>query len=161
MAMNEKDLNKTASLGLIAFGCFALSACASLPNIKPLDQSAADQSYADRLPPQNLAPGKCGLFIWASDTGQKFIGFDTEGEVKLVLDNRTFNGRHIYGSEVNDLERSYKVKSAGGEPKDVSLSLVEDKEITEGTRYYGRLKSFTDEGWERLTPIIALYSCVS
>lgn len=153
-------INRQHSFGLL-MGLLTLPACASVPGSNQTEPSPPSQVFTDRLPPQNLAPGKCGLFIWAGGERQKFIGFETEGEIKLILGGETLEGRRVFETEESEFERSYEVKPFEGALKEVSLSLIEDREIAEGFRYSGRLKSQTDAGWERLTPVVALYSCVS
>lgn len=154
-------MNHFCSTMLMVFLSASLGACASLPEVPKADAETDRDSYTNRLPPQNLRPGTCGLFIWTADTSQTFIGFETDDRVKLILDGKRFEGRPIAKDGVNFPDRIYSLKHSDTGEIEIPVSLVEDKEIAEGTRYYGRIKSITENGWERLTPIVALYSCVS
>jgi hypothetical protein len=160
--MEVKPLRSTAFLGLLSL---SLIGCASLSEIRPETRNnktdISTKEYTDRLPPQKLPPGQCGLFIWTADTEQTFIGFETDDRVKLILEGQRLEGRRIYKDGIVFPDRIYSLEGGAKGAIEIPVSLVEDKEIAEGTRYYGRFKSLTENGWERLTPIVALYSCVS
>lgn len=139
----------------------SLTSCVSLPEISNTEVKKDAKEYTGRLPPQNLLPGTCGLFVWSADSEQTFIGFETNDHVKLILGGKHLEGRRISKAGVSFPDRTYNLQNSDNVAIEVSVSLIEDKEIAEGTRYYGRLKSVTENGWERLTPIVALYSCAS
>lgn len=63
-----------AGIGLAAAGCV------SGPNTAPPAAVAADEASAllDRLPPQSLAPGRCGLFLFAVAEPHAFLVFEDE-----------------------------------------------------------------------------------
>ena len=134
---------------------FLLSACASTPspsgasNVKEITELTS-------LPPQSLNPGDCGLFIWTSGERQSFIGFESQEGVKLLDNGQVVNASRQEGNDLGAEERIYSF----GENESLKLTLRKETDITEGQRFIGRFTSKTDEGWERILPVVAVLSCL-
>lgn len=83
-----------AVLALAAAGC----ASVSLPGGSPAPQTASVQAQAApdqpvaSLPPQTLAPGGCGLFLFERRAPRRFVLFEdlSAGAVKIVHDGEIF-----------------------------------------------------------------------
>lgn len=77
---------------LPAFTALALAACAGGPltpaNPAPVAGAGAATGPVDALPPQTLAPGACGLFLFELREPNTFVLFENEAErrVRLLVD---------------------------------------------------------------------------
>ncbi len=139
------------TLSLISL--LVLSACASTPTAEDLAQKA--QSLTS-LPPQNLDPGQCGLFIWTAGERRDFIGFETEGEIKLLQNGEVLNVIRSEEGPLGSAQRIYNTSNGDT----FTLSLKDTVLIKEGQRFTGSLTTKTKEGWDRVIPIAALTSCL-
>lgn len=132
-----------------------LAACASTSSVE--SQSDVSESISvTSLPPQTLNPGKCGLFLWSAGEVQNFIGFESETGVKLILDETRLSVSRQEAGALDATVRTYE--STTGQT--IDLTLRKDKEIPEGQRFTGRLSSKTEEGWDRVLPVVAILSCL-
>jgi hypothetical protein len=141
---------------LLLFHVFGLSACATLPSLEPTQKSVETQSPQGVLPPQTLASGQCGLFVWTAGQRQKFVGFETNGTAKYILNNLRTEAVRSDAGALDSASRQYVVSETG---QTFNLSLEPDREIAEGQRFNGQLSSKTAEGWDRLMPVVALLNC--
>lgn len=108
------------------------------------------------LPPQTLAPGQCGLFLWTAGVKRSFIGFENTEEGKLLLESEVLVVKRRRQGALEDEERFYEV--VGKQP--IKLSLRDGVEIKEGQRFSGSLTTKTSEGWDRVIPVVALTTCL-
>ncbi|RKQ72128.1 hypothetical protein DES40_1465 [Litorimonas taeanensis] len=148
---------------LFIISLLGLCACASVTD-SVVPSSAAEASSANKvvqnLPPQNLLPGQCGLFIWTADNQNKFIGFETESSATYVLNGHIRRASRLDNTTLDAPKRRYQTLNEGSLAEmTFELSLQRDVEISEGERFYGRLSTKTEDGWDRVTPIAALLSC--
>lgn len=135
-----------------------LSACASLSETKPgAPFNDIDVATKTDLKPINLAPGDCGLFIWTADVARRFILFKSET-------NKT--GRWLQGGEeialtlspTHNNKDTFTFETETGLTLDLALSRREP--INGGVRYKGGTLSYvSDEGWERVEPVVGLETC--
>lgn len=106
-----------------------------------------------------LAAGDCGLFVWTADTERKFILFAQSQKMSAVYDTP-------------DGEQILKITSQDGRPTQsqfpiqsyddgvLRLALSGAQTITDGTRYKsGTLTMTSDEGWEKVSPVLGLSAC--
>ncbi len=107
------------------------------------------------LSPQKLSPGECGLFIWTANEARNFIGFETSNIAKLYLNEQSITVTREDDGELNDLERQYTLPGGASVP----LSLEPGKDLKGGESFSGQMINKTLEGWDRVTPIVALASC--
>lgn len=131
-----------------------LSACGTTP-VSTADKVSESASVRKGLSPQKLSPGECGLFIWTANDSRNFIGFETSKVVKLFINETSMAVTREDEGELNALERRYKLPDG----QNVPLSLEPGKDLKGGESFSGQLTSKTSEGWDRITPIVALASC--
>lgn len=132
-----------------------LGACASTPPVDNVSNSD-ENPVLTSLPPQNLNLGECGLFIWSGGENRDFIGFESQTGVKLLNKGRMVVARR---QEANGLEAEKRIYEFG-EGESIALTLRKDADIAEGQRFFGRFTSKTDDGWDRVLPVIAILSCL-
>jgi len=95
------------------------------------------------------------MFIWTANDARSFIGFETSKVAKLYLNEKPMVVTREGDGELNALERRYKLPDG----QSVPLSLEPGKDLKGGESFSGQLTSKTSEGWDRITPIVALASC--
>ena len=120
-------------------------------------QTTSPKSNFERigLAPRSLESGECGLFIWQADKTKNFIAYEGKKGTVLYHDGREVNLKMISKAEKTG-EHHYE----DPEGKSVSILLQNPEKSPNGVRYKaGRLTSMTADGWERVTPVVALYNC--
>lgn len=148
---------------LLTTTAFLLSACAAggAAVISPEAKSSASIP-TDRLPAQNLAPGKCGLFVFAKDEARTFILFAQEGGAAKLFDGAQVALTQTAKSGAAQ-DKQFPVqsfKSATGE--DVMLTLRNAERFEGGTRYPGGLlERVRADGWALKIPVAGLSTCIS
>lgn len=136
------------TIALLAFGfagC-ATTNSATIESPEPLSQ----------LPPQNLASGECGLFIWTIGEPKRFIGFETHNQAKLLLNGRVKEVIRQEGEGLNALSRVFKTPQG----ESIDLVLEPSDPIDKGQRFLGRLTTQTEDGWDKIIPVMAISSCI-
>ena len=104
------------------------------------------------LAAKTLAKGDCGLFGWTPDQAREFIFYADETGGKFAVDGQV----RILTSTDPFPAKSYV--DAQGRP--ISITLGQAELMNGGMRYpAARIRSETDEGWERLTPVALVESC--
>lgn len=135
-------------LYIIALGLL-LASCATTPKEASIPQTQG-------LAPNSLAAGECGLYVWTADAAKTFMLFAAPSRI-TYLDQ----GTEILLTEKNPTQppaRNRKFMDANG--KAVSLTLLSPQQIDEGTRYKsGRLTTLSDDGWEKVVPVVGFYAC--
>lgn len=103
-----------------------------------------------------LAAGECGLYVWTADAAKHFTLFASPHEISF------FNN----GDTISLIEVDASTRPAGRreflnpEGKTLQLTLLSPQDFDGGTRYKaGRLTSLSDDGWEKVVPIVGLYAC--
>lgn len=155
------------SISLIA-GC--LTGCASGPAAKQTGSAVAAMESpvaevpADGLPPQKLAAGECGLFLWGMAAPRRFIFFTepSSGEA-LVLHNGaaqrlivTNTDGEVFGQFFTETQ----YLSADG-TWSVNLSLKPGEMLEGGQRVEsGRLVTTGADGWETVLPVTGVRACI-
>lgn len=132
-----------------------LSGCASTPNEQE-ENLGKIVSVPTGLPPQKLDPGECGLFIWTTNQSRKFIGFETSNEAKLFLEGQTLAASRIEQGPLNANYRQYRLPDGQAVP----LTLERGEDLKDGESFSGQIITKTQDGWDRVTPVVALSSCV-
>jgi len=154
------------------FLCLSLAACATpssnngaAPD-ENLDQTSSSGQIAPRLSPRTLERGDCGLFIWSADQDRRFTLFaqsqnDTaiwagpQGERALRITEKSgqvFDGQYTV--------QSFVETQTSVSPSRLKLSLQNIEEILSGTRFKGgTLTQTTQEGLERIMPIVGIATC--
>lgn len=103
-----------------------------------------------------LAAGECGLYVWTADAAKTFILFATPTELSYL------QGRKMIAlTEKNPtIPPATSREFMDPEGNSLSLTLLSPEEIDGGTRYKsGRLTSLSEDGWEKVVPVVGLYAC--
>jgi len=130
------------ALGLILAGCATTA------------KDAAPQ--ATGLSSKTLAAGECGLYVWTADAAKTFTLFAAPSEVSYMKEGSTI--ALTEKNSVTPLASSREFMDAEG--KTLSLTLLSPQEIDGGIRYKaGRLTSLSEDGWEKVVPVVGLYAC--
>ena len=132
---------------LLALG-LVLASCATLtPNDKKEQISISGKT---------LAAGECGLYVWTADAAKTFTLFAAPSEVSYLK-----GGKTIALTEKNSTVPPASTREfMDPEGKSLNLTLLAPQEIENGIRYKaGRLTSLSDDGWEKVVPIVGLYAC--
>ena len=157
MAINHIK-NYRAVFGLALVGMF-FSACASTGanQIKGKPQPSSKPG----LPAQTLAIGECGLFVWARTSTKPFILFSQAAKSRGLWYNDTQETitllKNSDGSAYGQAPENTYQRPNG---QSLRLALSDAEMIEDGMRYKsGTLTFLTDEGWEKVMPVIGLAAC--
>ena len=133
-------------LYVLALGLL-LAGCATTSDV-PLSKAG--------ISAKTLAAGECGLYVWTADAAKQFTLFASPHEIIF------FNN----GDTISLIEVDASTRQAGSreflnpEGKTLQLTLLSPQDFDGGTRYKaGRLTSLSDDGWEKVVPIVGLYAC--
>lgn len=147
-----------------------LPACSSDPNPEaaPASRSSAPQAIAGvpdaGLPPQRLAPGKCGLFLWGMSAPRQFVFFAESPATSglVLLDGApvrlpvTSSGGEVFGQFVSELELK---EAASGRVVEVTLKPGEN--LDGGQRVdSGNITIRDAQGWETILPVTGVRACI-
>ena len=105
---------------------------------------------------KTLAAGECGLYVWTGDAKKTFTLFAGPSEVSYLT-----GGKTMTLTEKNPMTPPTSNREFMDiEGKVLTLTLLSPQEIEGGIRYKaGRLTSVSDDGWEKVVPIVGLYAC--
>jgi len=105
---------------------------------------------------KTLAAGECGLYVWTADVAKTFTLFAAPSEVSYFEGDKTID--LIEKNPTVEPPSSREFIDPKG--KSLNLTLLAPQEINGGTRYKaGRLTSLSDDGWEKVVPVVGLYAC--
>lgn len=132
---------------LLALG-LVLASCATL--------TTNDKKEQISISGKTLATGECGLYVWTADAAKTFTLFAAPSEVSYLK-----GGKTIALTEKNSTVPPASTREfMDPEGKSLNLTLLAPQEIENGIRYKaGRLTSLSDDGWEKVVPIVGLYAC--
>ena len=139
-------------------GALLLSSCASTDAAKTATPNGV---AVDVLAPRNLAPGECGLFVWAGEA-RRFILFSQAGEgAILARGGEDVSLSPTTGAQDADLYGQVPIQSfSDPDGKAYDLRLSSPSELEGGMRYVaGTWKHKDSAGWEVLTPVYGLSTC--
>lgn len=153
---------------LLAALIAALPACSHDPNPDAAPPRSASQAIASvpeaGLPPQRLAPGKCGLFLWGMSAPRQFVLF-AESPVTnaLVLVNgapvslpMTAAGGEVFGQFVTDMRFADTASRT-----EVQVTLRPGEVLEGGQRVdSGNILYRNAEGWETILPVTGVRACM-
>lgn len=115
------------------------------------------------LPPQRLAPGQCGLFLWGMSAPRKFVFFtDGTGTATVLINDApvalpmSSASGDVFGQFMTDMTFSDTV--AG---QSVAVA-IEPGEVLEGGQRVesGTLQFRESEGWETILPVTGVRACL-
>ena len=105
---------------------------------------------------KTLAAGECGLYVWTADASKTFTLFATPSEISYLRQSKTIT--LIEKNPTTPPASSREFVDPDG--KSLSLTLLSPEEIEGGVRYKaGRLTSVSEDGWEKVVPVVGLYAC--
>lgn len=116
------------------------------------------------LPPQRLAPGKCGLFLWGMSAPRQFVLFaESPAASALVLMNgkavtlpMTAAGGEVFGQFVTDM----KFEEAASRTQ-VQVTLKPGEVLEGGQRVdTGNILFRDEQGWETILPVTGVRACM-
>ena len=127
---------------------FLLAGCATL--------APQSQTEMPTFSGKTLASGECGLYVWTADAAKTFTLFASPTEIAYLK-----AGRNIPLTESSPtMPPSTNREFIDSDGKRLSLTLLSPQDIDGGTRYKsGRLVSLSEDGWEKVVPIVGLYAC--
>ena len=132
---------------LLALG-LVLAGCATAPK--------NDTQNTKNISGKTLAAGECGLYVWTADAEKIFTLFAAPHEISYVKNDKTV----ALTEENPTIPPASSRKFIDPEGKSLTLTLLAPQEINGGTRYKaGRLTSVSEDGWEKVVPIVGLYAC--
>lgn len=140
---------KIIKISLVGVLMGALTGCASI------EAATLPQTERNGLTPRTLAPGDCGLFVWKANQAKTFILYaDQKSSVYFHNGIETV----ITRGEKTDIPTELKFIDANG--RKMSLSLYEAQTFIKNTRYKsGSIITLDENGWEKFTSVVGLYSC--
>lgn len=105
---------------------------------------------------KTLAPGECGLYVWTADAAKTFTLFASPNEISYMS-----GGTSVALTEKNPTTPPLTAREFRDETgKVLTLTLLSAQDIEGGTRYKaGRLTSVSEDGWEKVVPVVGLYAC--
>jgi len=115
-----------------------------------------DTKNAANLSGKTLAAGECGLYVWTADASKTFTLFAAPSEISYLK-----AGKSIALKEKNPtIPPASSREFMDPDGKSLSLTLLSPQEIEGGVRYKaGRLTSLSEDGWEKVVPVVGLYAC--
>ncbi|PWE17107.1 hypothetical protein DDZ18_10435 [Marinicauda salina] len=146
---------------LLLTGCAQIPGAA--PNVAPAEPAAGAETRLEQLPPQQLAEGECGLFVWTRAQPHRFILFENEsrGMARILHDARILNiathGGPAAFSTGTPVERTYRdaengliftLEGEAGEPTAAGVRLQR-----------GLLRTRLADGAEIVAPVLGVRSC--
>ncbi len=149
----------------VVFACMVLimTACASGKDKSRPVPPAPDVPKPGTLPPQTLAAGECGLFLWTQDTPRRFVFFSraATGTASAMLQSSersdltlTAQRGDLFGQFMTEMD----FVTATGQP--VSLRLQPGESVEDGQKISaGRIELLDDGGWSTIIPIVGLRAC--
>jgi hypothetical protein len=154
----------------ITAACTLFSACATGPSEQsrssPVQamESPVSEVPVEGLPPQRLAAGECGLFLWGMAAPRRFTFFtkSTSGDALILLDGAPENlvvtdtNGEVFGQFFTETQ----YLSADGKWA-VNLSLKPGELLEGGQRIEsGRLVTTGADGWETVLPVTGVRACI-
>jgi hypothetical protein len=124
----------------------------------------SEELRLEAVPPQRLAPGECGLFLWAQGATQAtlaLVAFDNPARALYRPNGRereaartSFSGARVHGhfEEQTFYDRDRTIT--------VSLAFETERPITEGAAVQSGVIRVRDRGgWETVVPVGGMVAC--
>jgi len=130
------------ALGIVLAGC-----ATSVEAVKKDEASISGKT---------LEPGECGLYVWTADAAKTFTLFATPSELSYFRDGETISLTEKNPTRPPSSSREF----FDPDGKSLALTLLSPQDIDGGRRFKaGRLTSLSDDGWEKVVPVVGLYAC--
>lgn len=121
-------------------------------------------STPDGLPPQRLAQGECGLFLWGQTPPHRFVFFskaDSGAGIVLIdkaaVDLRVMDtGGAIFG----EFSTRTQYSTADG-VRSVTVAVEPGEMLEDGQRISsGKIVSTDQDGWQTIFPVLGVRACI-
>ena len=130
------------ALGIVLAGC-----ATSVEAVKKDEASISGKT---------LEPGECGLYVWTADAAKTFTLFATPSELSYFRGGETISLTEKNPTRPPSSSREF----FDPDGKSLALTLLSPQDIDGGRRFKaGRLTSLSDDGWEKVVPVVGLYAC--
>ncbi len=153
---------------LMASVMLSIAACTSGPKpaVSTAEAAAAAVSAVPKegLPPQELKPGQCGLFLWGMSAPRKFSFFKegTSSDALVLVDGvattmaMTSAGGDVFGQFMTQMTF---VLSASGQ---TVVATLEPGQLLDGGQRVesGNLLFRTADAWETVLPVTGVRACL-
>lgn len=149
-----------------------LSGCATSEPLETVDRNAKASEVVSqefprigKLPPQDLSPGECGLFLFSGRPSPRFVFFGEAAAAKgkMIIDGEeTIFLRTEASGEVFELHFSNQKYISPALGLEVFLEVVpEDEEVSQDGRRIssGTLRMKGANGWSMVMPVGGAASC--
>lgn len=128
-----------------------------------VDGGEDDAPVIGRLPPQELEPGSCGLFLWAQDTRRALVFFaeSLSGQGRLIVDGAEQTVTRS-NAEGNSAFGQFERQTYGGAALTVDLTLGFETQnrMIGGVRVPRGVMSVAQPGgWRLSVPVAGLIGC--
>lgn len=116
------------------------------------------------LPPQELKPGQCGLFLWGMSAPRMFVLFKegASGNALILMDGiptslaMTSSGGDVFGQFMTQMKFA---NPASGQT--VTMTLEPGQSLDGGQRVEsGNLLFRNADGWETILPVTGVRACM-
>jgi hypothetical protein len=140
----------------------AFAACLAAP-IAASAQPAGQEVRFEALPPQQLDPGVCGLFLWSRTERPALVlvARDNPAEAKVRVDGRTRDLRRAaFSGDPNSGHFQRQTFSDGRLTLDLEITFDASRPVRDGAIISGGVLRTRDEaGWETMQPVGGLVAC--
>jgi hypothetical protein len=155
-------------LSLISAVALFVAGCAGSPETKASVAGASGSALgsvpSEGLPPQSLAAGECGLFLWGMSAPRKFVFFanGTTSNALILLNDQPQRmsmltaGGDVFGQFLTEMR--FQSAPEGGT---VSVSIKPGDVLDGGQRVDSGNILFRDaQGWETVLPVTGVRACI-
>jgi len=146
----------------------ALAIVASL-SAAPAGAQSAERIEAgalqfEQLSPQRLAPGRCGMFLWAQAGRPVLIlaAFDQPATAVVQTGGRqrSFERASFSGNPIHGMFERQSYEGGGGVTLEVDVELDTERAMRDGALIKEGVVRVRDrEGWETVVPIGGMVAC--
>lgn len=169
----HRSYSSAIFLAMVVAGCATPTAQQDQPEVDAAALAAVEEvGYSSPtlssvplrgLPPQNLEPGDCGLFLWSQTGASKFIFFRRAGEgyARLLIGEE--NTPLIATDFSGDLFGQFFTKQeydAQNSSLKVDLEFTAGEDLIDGARISsGRFRITDPDGWVTTIPVLGVRAC--
>jgi len=156
--------NRLGAYVCLSLATLGVSACVNAPSAMALAQSGVNitSETGKGLPPQELAPGECGLFLWSRTDTTRFVFFARAGanNALFLLEEepkkltKLVERGELFGQFYTIIE----FQTEAGAP--VWLSYEPGQALDGGARVSnGLIQYHNSEGWQVSLPVLGARVC--
>lgn len=149
---------------------YLMTACASSPSTEGPSTNtqsgqAATSSSTAELPPQTLAQGECGLFLWGMSSPRKFVFFTKATSENALMLHEDAPEELVLMETDGEVFGQFFTLLHYVSPQDgwtVRVELTPGEDLEGGQRVQaGRLVTQSVDGWETILPVNGIRACIA